>query len=213
MGIEWNVFCNFSAFQPTKMLQLLDQDGELYLKQHYIPPVQANTLHQELLDSLAWQEETIRIYGKSMLSPRRVCWYGDSNAVYTYSGIRHIPKPWPESLLALRNKLQQFTGKSLNAVLGNHYRDGNDSVDWHADKEKELGSTPFLASLSFGDSRVFKIRHNKSKETVSVELNNGSLLLMGGELQRHWRHCVPKTKQHKNSRINLSFRYIYQTND
>ena len=195
------------------MHQLIDQDGELYLEQHYIPCVQANALHRELLDGLIWQEETIRIYGKSMLSPRRVCWYGDPNAVYTYSGIRHIPLPWPESLLALRNKLQLFTGKPLNAVLGNHYRDGNDSVDWHADKERELGSTPFLASLSLGDSRVFKIRHNKTKETVSIELNSGSLLLMGGKLQNNWRHSVPKTKRHKNSRINLSFRYVYQATE
>lgn len=193
------------------MLQLIDQDGELYLEQHYLPPIQANTLHQELLDELIWHEETMRIYGKSIRSPRRVCWYGDLNAVYTYSGIRHTPLPWPKSLLALRNKVQQFTGKSLNAVLGNHYRDGNDSMGWHADKEKELGSTPFIASLSLGDSRVFKIRHNKTKETVSVELNSGSLLLMCGKLQKNWRHSVPKTKRHKHARINLSFRYVHST--
>ena len=95
------------------------------------------------------------------------------------------------------------TGIGINSV----------SMDWHADKERELGATPFLASLSLGDSRVFKIRHNKTKETVSIELNSGNLLLMGGELQKHWRHCVPKTKRHKNSRINLSFRYVYSDTD
>lgn len=193
------------------MEPLIHNDGKLYLAKNFLPRERANALHAALLQQLDWQDEFIRIFGKTILSPRRVCWYGDSEAIYTYSGIRHSPSPWPGLLLQLRNQLQRFTNRPFNAVLANLYRDNNDSMGWHADKEKELGPAPCIASISLGSSRTFKIRHNKTKRTLSVEMTNGSLLLMVGDLQKKWQHSVPKSKRHSPSRINLSFRYIYSS--
>ncbi len=191
------------------MEEIIKYDGNLYLAQNYLPTVQANALLSALLKQLDWQDESIRIYGKTILSPRRVCWYGDPDAIYTYSGIRHVPRPWPSLLMHLREQLQLYTCRPFNAVLANLYRDNNDSMGWHADKEKELGSKPFIASISLGESRTFKIRHNKTKETTSIELSNGSLILMCGDLQKYWQHSVPKRSRAKSSRINLSFRFVY----
>ena len=191
------------------MDQFIENDGKLYLAQDYLPNTQANALHLALLEQLDWRDESIRIYGKLILSPRRVCWYGDSNTIYTYSGIHHVPQSWPNVLLRLRKQLERRTNHPFNAVLANLYRDNNDSMGWHADNEKELGPTPVIASLSVGESRTFKIRHNKTKETVSIEMSNGSLILMCGDLQKNWQHSVPKCRQAKSSRINLSFRFVY----
>ncbi len=196
------------------MEQLIRNDGQLYLAKKFLPREHANTLHAALLQQLNWQDEFIRMFGKTILSPRQVCWYGDQDAVYSYSGIRHTPLPWPKLLLPLRNQLQRLTNRPFNAVLANLYRDNNDSMGWHADKEKELGPNPCIASVSLGASRTFKIRHNKTKQTLTVEMTNGSLLLMDGDLQKKWQHSVPKRKRTISSRINLSFRYVYnpQTN-
>jgi alkylated DNA repair dioxygenase AlkB len=187
---------------------LISSDGELVFIESFIADDEAQRIRRSLLDDLAWQEESIRIYGRPVKVPRLICWYGGPGAVYTYSGVVHEPLPWTPLLSRLRRQVEVFTRRRFNSVLGNLYRDGNDSMGWHADKEKELGPVPFIASLSFGEQRTFKIRHNRTKEMVTIELTNGSLLLMGGVIQTHWRHCVPKTKQAKKARVNLTFRNI-----
>jgi alkylated DNA repair dioxygenase AlkB len=187
---------------------LISFDGELVFVESFIADDEALRIHRSLLDELAWEEESIRIYGRPVKVPRLTCWYGEPGAVYTYSGVVHDPLPWTALLNRLRRQVEALSGRQFNSVLGNLYRDGNDSMGWHGDKEKELGPMPFIASLSFGERRTFKIRHNRTKETVTIDLSNGSLLLMGGVIQKHWRHCVPKTKQAKKGRINLTFRNI-----
>ncbi len=190
------------------MLSIITTDGELYLEENFISADTTDEILNTLISKLQWHEETIKLFGKSIKSPRLVCWYGDSGADYCYSGISHKPKPWIPELSEILEKIQQHTGYDFNAVLANLYRNGNDSMGWHADKEPELGTEPILASLSLGETRVFKIRHKKTKKTHSVELNSGSLLLMSGKLQQHWQHSVPKSKRRNGSRINLSFRRI-----
>ena len=187
---------------------LISFDGELVFIESFIADDEALRIHRSLLGELAWQEESIRIYGRPVKVPRLTCWYGDPGAVYTYSGVVHEPLPWTPMLSRLRLQVEAFTRGEFCSVLGNLYRDGNDSMGWHADKEKELGPAPFIASLSFGERRTFKIRHNRTKQTVTIDLTNGSLLLMGGVIQKHWRHCVPKTTQAKKARVNLTFRNI-----
>ncbi len=190
------------------MKNLASQDGEIYLHKRFFSEVDAEQLFTKLLNSLAWQEEEIIIVGKKVKVPRLMCWYGDPDAVYQYSGVIHQPLPWTDELLEIRQHLEKFCGHAFNSVLANLYRDGQDSMGWHADKEKELGINPCIASLNLGDERMFRIRHNKTKESLDLILQQGDLLLMGGALQHHWRHCVPKTAKKKRPRINLTWRRI-----
>ena len=195
------------------MITLIQNDGELLFDAHFISPEEALRLYSRLLDDLQWQEEEILIYGKPVLVPRLVCWHGDPEAVYSYSGVLHAPLPWTPTLTDLKLRVEALTREQFNSVLANLYRDGNDSMGWHADKEKELGKNPFIASISLGQERLFKVQHNKTKQVVDINLPNGSLLLMGGSFQHHWRHCVPKTKQLKHGRINLTFRKVLHLNN
>lgn len=187
---------------------LATQDGELYYLPDFLPAHQAQALYGLLLDELMWMEETIRIMGREVKVPRKVCWYGDSGAVYQYSGTVHLPLPWTMSLLALKDAVEKVCGRSFNSVLGNYYRDGQDSMGWHADQEASLGRDPYIASVSLGAARRFKLRHNRTGESLSLLLAGGSLLLMGGSLQHHWRHCLPKTRKPVAGRVNLTFRHI-----
>ena len=190
------------------MRQIISQDGYAFLIEGFIPIDIAEDYYQFLLRELPWQEEHYTIYGKRVTAPRLVAWFGDPQAAYSYSGISHTPLPWLPLLAQLKTQIEQQSHQSFNSVLCNLYRDGQDSMGWHADKEPELGKNPYIASLSFGEARVFKLRHNKTKQTIDVVLENGALLLMGGELQHHWRHAVPKTAKVKTPRINLTFRKI-----
>lgn len=188
---------------------LVNRDGEALLFEHFIVGEEATALAEQLRQDVNWQTETIVLYGREITVPRQVCWVGDAGIRYTYSGVVHDPLPWPPVLAALRTRVQAFTGHDFNSVLANRYRDGTDSMGWHADNERELGRNPVIASLSFGADRVFKLRHNKNSETVEVRLGNGSLLLMCGSLQHHWRHCLPKMRGITEARVNLTFRYIH----
>lgn len=162
-----------------------------------------STIH----DAITWNQQTIKIYGKEVLQPRLTSWMGTE--AYTYSGRKHEPKELPLAVAGLRLALEDHTAKSFNSVLGNLYRNGQDSVSWHADDEKELGSEPVIASLSFGASRTFIVRHNASKQHWNMILNHGDLLVMSGRSQLDFQHSVPKTKQSVGARINLTFRNIY----
>ena len=188
---------------------IVDDDGLVSYAENYLEPDEAQNLFQSLMQKLAWRQESYTIYGKSVLAPRLVAWYGDANAVYTYSGIRHQPLPWNRELLEIRDRIGASCQREFNSVLANLYRTGADSMGWHADQEPELGPNPFIASLSLGETRTFKLRHRQSKRVVKLELTSGSLLLMGGELQHHWQHCVPKTVLDKTARINLTFRLVH----
>ena len=192
----------------SQMENLVGQDGEIFLVKRFYGSVDADRIFIRLLNDLAWQEEQIVIVGKRVKVPRLVCWYGDSEAVYRYSGTIHQPLSWTEDLLEIKQQLEQVCGHTFNSVLANLYRDGNDSMGWHADKEKELGINPYIASLNLGEERMFRIRHNKTRSTLDLILQQGDVLLMGGSLQHHWRHCVPKTAKEKKPRINLTFRRV-----
>ena len=192
-----------------KSHNLIKSNGEVYLYNDFLSSDEASLYFNKLFNTLSWQEESIKMYGKLVKVPRLICWYGDKGAVYRYSGVTHEPLLWTEELIELRDKITELTGYQFNSVLGNLYRDENDSMGWHADKEKELGERPVIASLSLGETRLFKLQHNKTKEVVDIELPSGSLLMMEGELQHHWRHSLPKSKRALSPRINLTFRKIY----
>src|SRR5690606_7620397 len=125
-----------------------------------------------------------------------------------FSGITLQPHPWNELLLKIKNKIEPLCGVSFNSVLLNRYRDGNDSISWHTDAEKELGKNPVIASVNFGEERVFQLKHMETSERIDILLKHGSLLVMMGELQHFWKHQVPKSKKPMKERINLTFRVI-----
>lgn len=187
---------------------LLVRDGELHYLPGFLQASEQAEWFQRLSAGLDWQEEEIVIAGKRLKVPRRVCWYGTPEAIYRYSGVSHQPLPWSDDLLVLKQRIEAACGRHFNSVLANLYRDGNDSIGWHADKERELGENPFIASLSLGEERLFRLRHIRTGDTVNLPLAGGSLLLMGGSLQHHWRHCIPKTRAAKSARINLTFRTV-----
>jgi alkylated DNA repair dioxygenase AlkB len=187
---------------------LVPFDGELYLiKQFYSLP-ESDRLFAQLQTELVWQEEAIFIYGRWVKVPRLMCWYGDRDAWYRYSGVSHQPLSWTPVLQAIRERVERQGQCSFNSVLANLYRNGEDSMGCHADDEKELGLKPVIASLSLGDERLFKLHHKQSKEKRDIVLGHGDLLVMAGTLQHHWTHSVPKTKKLKTPRINLTFRKI-----
>ncbi len=183
-------------------------DGELHYHPHFLAPQFADMIFQQLNTQLEWREETLMIMGKPVIAPRLVCWYGDQKAVYSYSGITHKPLQWIPVLSQIKHQIHQHCDLDFNSVLANLYRNGQDSMGWHADKEKQLGVNPVIASLSLGAERLFKLRHRKKRQSVDINLEHGSLLIMAGSLQHHWRHCIPKTHRPVTPRINLTFRLI-----
>ncbi|MDX2216845.1 MAG: alpha-ketoglutarate-dependent dioxygenase AlkB [Oculatellaceae cyanobacterium bins.114] len=163
----------------------------------------------ELTQTIDWQQDWITMFGRSLPLPRLTAWYGDPGKCYTYSGITMAPKPWTESLLALKAQVDGVSGVTFNSVLLNLYRNGNDSMGWHSDDEPELGQNPVIGSLSFGETRRFGLRHKSQKELRhSLELTSGSFLLMQGTTQHCWQHQISKTKRTITPRINLTFRVI-----
>ena len=184
-------------------------DDEILLCEDYCPTSAANSLFNELLENIPWYQENLFIYGRSIDVPRLMSWHGDEGADYRYSGADHQPLPWTSPLQKVREQLQQDLKADFNAVLLNLYRNGNDSMSWHADDEPELGKQPLIASLSLGEERDFQFRHRFDKNRkFTVSLPHGSLLIMQNECQRHWQHQLPKRKRVTQSRINLTFRSI-----
>lgn len=172
--------------------------------------IAADQLEQVDFDHINWKQDRIKLYGKSMPLPRLTAWYGDPGAAYAYSGIKSEPNPWTDGLLHIKRRIEQVVGSTFNCVLLNWYRDGKDSLSWHADDEKELGIDPVIASANFGMTRDFQLRRNSDHDQmITIPLKHGTLLVMRGELQRHWKHAVPKRANAAGSRFNLTFRSIY----
>ena len=175
----------------------------------FIESEPALALMQQLIKEVPWRQQIIQMYGKKVSTPRLTAWYGDANKSYRFSGTRFDPVPWTEELYNLKEKIQVKTGLSFNSVLLNFYRDGHDSVAWHRDNEKELGMNPHIASLSIGQARQFEFRHkDEHSRKYALSLENGSLLMMKGDLQHQWEHRIPKSGLPARERINLTFRSI-----
>ncbi|MGN6639828.1 MAG: alpha-ketoglutarate-dependent dioxygenase AlkB family protein [Mucilaginibacter sp.] len=167
-------------------------------------------LLEKFISTVPWKQEDIQMYGKVLKTPRLTAWYGDNDKDYTFSGTKYSPIPWTEELLKIKNRIEPIAGIHFNSVLLNYYRNANDSVAWHSDDEYELGVNPIIASVSFGQVRRFDIRHKQEhNRKFSIYLENGSLLLMKGNLQHLWEHRIPKSTQIMKERVNLTFRVIH----
>jgi alkylated DNA repair dioxygenase AlkB len=199
--IYMDLFSADAGLQPLPI-----EDGELALLAQLPLPISNAEVFARLLAETAWRHETVVVYGKRHLQPRLTAWYGE--AAYTYSGLRLAPMPMTPLLHLLRSAVEAATGHRYNSVLLNYYRDGADSMGMHSDDEPELGPAPAIASLSYGATRTFILRHKRSKRSVKLALEDGNLLLMTGATQKNWLHGINKTSKETCARVNLTFRYI-----
>jgi alkylated DNA repair dioxygenase AlkB len=171
-------------------------------------PKQANDYYAELMSNIAWENDQAIIFGKRIITKRKVAWYGDQPFQYTYSKITKQALYWTPALKQLKEMAEKESGESYNSCLLNLYHTGEEGMAWHSDGEKDLKKDGAIASLSFGAERKFAFKHKQSAELVNVFLEHGSLLVMKGETQTHWLHRLPPTKKVLNPRINLTFRTI-----
>ena len=188
-------------------------DAELLLWRQCPLPAAPEALLERLVAETPWRSETITLWGQTYPQPRLLAWYGDPGSRYRYSRRTFEPLPWSELLRALRDVVEEVSGSRFNSVLLNYYRDERDSMGMHADDEAELGPRPVIASLSLGEERTLVFRHRTRRELAPVRLPlpSGSLLLMAGETQRHWKHGIDKQRRPCGPRINLTFRQIRHT--
>ena len=183
-----------------------DRQSEITFWPSWLGSTAADDLLAIAIDQVAWRQDNIHIAGKSIPIPRLQNWYGDPTTSYTYSRIRLQAVAFPPWMETLRRRVERQTGNCFNRTLVNYYRDGQDSVDWHADDERELGPEPIIASVSLGQERAFLLRHKTTKERLNINLPHGSLMMMGPGIQEHWHHSVAKDKNVVGPRINFTFR-------
>ena len=189
-------------------VELLPGHGSAVLHRRALSPSVTTEAFHELLDAVPWQQHDVRMFGRQVAQPRLVAWFGDPGRRYTYSGLTLDPLPWSDTLDRLRSACEDVAGARFNSALVNLYRDGRDSVAWHADDEPELGADPVIASVSLGAERRFDLRNRRSGETVRTLLPAASVLVMSGGCQRNWVHQAPKMLRVSKPRINLTFRMI-----
>lgn len=179
--------------------------------EHFLPDGEASQLEELLIRNAPWKQRTQKMYDKTVLTPRLTAWYGEENRTYKMSGNDFNVNPWLPELLTLKQKIEQTSGHKFNSVLLNLYRDGNDSVAWHRDKDSELGKRPVIASISLGQVRNFDFRKaDDHRNKYSLPLQHGSLLIMKGDLQQNWEHRIAKSTQPMKPRINLTFRLVHE---
>ena len=186
---------------------LLSCDGIARLHEDAFAEADAARLFEQLMAVTDWRQEIATMMGRRVPIPRLTAWHGESG--YVYSGIQMTPAPWNPPLLEIKAVAEACAGQAFNSVLLNLYRDGRDSVSWHADNEPGLGREPVIASVSLGAARRFQMKHRARDVRLSLDLPPGSCLVMAGGTQHHWLHQVPKTARPVGPRINLTFRAMH----
>lgn len=193
----------------NKAIPIIENNGEVFYDNNFLPNETASNLFDKMLKNIAWAQYPITIFGKTFLQPRLIAWYGDAGIEYRYSKTTFVANSWTSELLYIKEKIKEDLGLDFNSVLLNLYRNGQDSMGWHSDNEKELGTNPIIASVSIGACRQMQFRQTLDhRQKISLNLESGSLLLMQGSTQHHWQHQIPKTAKVHTPRINLTFRKI-----
>ena len=185
------------------------KDADVVYYPHFFSKERSDHYFNILLNTIDWQEDTIKVFGKTYLQPRLTTLYGNNMKPYSYSNITMYPKEFTKELLEIKSSIEKENYAIFTSCLANLYRDGNDSNGWHADNEKELGQQPIIASTTFGADRVFHFKHQYEPQLkTKLILRHGSLLMIKGNTQNHWLHQLPKTRKIIGKRINLTFRII-----
>ncbi|MBO3099029.1 alpha-ketoglutarate-dependent dioxygenase AlkB family protein [Gelidibacter pelagius] len=195
-------------FNNSPISNILPFDGDVHYYGSIFDSKSANHYFDQLLKNILWQNDQAIIFGKLMVTKRKVAWYGDEPFLYTYSKTTKSALPWTKELLELKQIIENQSGERFNSCLLNLYHTGEEGMSWHSDDEKDLKKNGAIGSLSLGAARKFAFKHKVTKQTVSVVLENGSLLLMKGSTQSNWLHRLPPTKKITTPRINLTFRTI-----
>ncbi len=191
---------------PSTLTPIPIEDGELAMLSQLPLGVDNASAMTSLVQETAWRADSITLWGKQFLQPRLSAWHGDKS--YTYSGLTMQALPFTPLLAQIKQAVEAASGHAFNSVLLNYYRDERDSMGMHSDDEAELGPNPAIASVSFGATRTFILRHKRSRRTVKLDLTDGSMLLMAGSTQAHWSHGINKMTRACGPRINLTFRFI-----
>jgi alkylated DNA repair dioxygenase AlkB len=192
-------------FEPEN---LLPKDGIAIYHGVVFHEKEATQISKELLDTIPWKQDEVVMFGKKIMTKRKVAWYADAGITYTYAGVKKSGLQWTEPLLKIKQKVEAITGATYNACLLNLYHEGEEGMGWHRDNEKEIVAESSIASVSLGAARKFAFKHATTNERIEIELENGSLLDMKGAIQHHWYHSLPKSMRIKQLRINLTFRLM-----
>jgi len=192
-------------------VNLLPYDGTVYYYGKQLSVNEAKHYYEVLFEKIQWKQDEAFVMGKRILTKRKVAWYGDKAYLYTYSNTTKVALPWISELLELKRLVEDKTGESYNACLLNLYHNGEEAMAWHSDAEKDLKPNAAISSLSLGAQRQFSFKHRKSKESISLLLEDGGILVMKDEIQKYWLHKLPPTKKIDKPRISLTFRTIVDT--
>lgn len=187
---------------------LLPIDGEVFYFGKIFTEIDSANFYTKLLNEIDWKNDQALIFGKLITTKRKVAWYAENEFEYTYSKITKVAKVFNELLLELKDIAEKHTGSTYNSCLLNLYNSGNEGMAYHSDGEKDLKKHGSIASFSFGAERNFLFKHKRTLETISVFLENGSLLEMKDQTQDFWLHRLPTSTKIKTPRINLTFRTI-----
>ncbi|MCS3796379.1 alpha-ketoglutarate-dependent dioxygenase AlkB [Niastella sp. OAS944] len=187
-------------------INYLPKDGTVNYYGKPLTRVQADHYLEKLLTTIQWKNDEAVIFGKHIITKRKVAWYGNEHYNYAYSNVNRQALAWTKELLELKTLVEERTGETFNSCLLNLYHNGDEGMAWHSDDERSLGLNTAIASFSFGAERKFSFKHKASKEVISMMLGHGSLLVMKGTTQTHWLHCLPKSKRITTPRVNLTFR-------
>lgn len=201
----------FDLFTPSDNSSFYHaiSDGLIHYSPQFLKKSEADELFKLFEKEINWKQESMNMYGKKIDFPRLTAWYGDKDRPYSFSGITLQPNEWTEELKDLQHRLNNLCETHFNSLLLNLYRNGKDSISWHQDAEKELGTNPIIASISLGATRRFHLRRKDDySNKLHFDLGHGSLLIMAGATQHHWQHALLKTNNQLKPRINLTFRTI-----
>lgn len=186
----------------------LPYQGTVHFYGYILTAEEAAFYLNHLLNKIEWKHDEAIIFGKKIITKRKVAWYGSQPFPYTYSKVTKLALPWTPELLELKTRIEKETGETYNSCLLNLYHDGSEGMAWHSDGEKDLKKHGAIASLSLGATRKFLFKHKSTQEKVEFTLASGHLLVMKDETQTFWLHRLPPTKTVHHPRINLTFRTI-----
>ncbi len=185
---------------------LLSHDGEVFYHESFLPNLDGNDYLRRIRSDFQWDRDEVMMFGRRILVPREVVWVADEGISYTYSGVKKLPQEWSEALSEVKSAVEAKMQTTFNSCLLNYYADGSQGMGWHQDNEPSIERRSPIASVSFGAERKFSFKHKLTKETLSLQLASGSLLIMGGKTQENWAHQLPKSKRTMGPRLNLTFR-------
>ena len=205
----WSAIITTMTYSPPTGLTRAGRDlgiAETLYVPGFLAPRQADALFDEVIDAANWQQERFFMFGRPVVAPRLTAWYGEPGTTYRYSGVDRPAGTWLPPIRDLAGKVAKAVGWRFNYVLVNRYRNGDDMLGWHADDEADLGEMPVLAAVSVGAERVFRMRPRRGGASNARILGHGSLLVMWGNSQRDYKHCLARTGRSVGERLSFTFR-------